>query len=657
MASRFKPSAWKSWSGVVLGVAFGVALGVALGVVGGVAVGVAFGVALGVALGVAVGVALGVAVGVAVGVVLGVALGVAGGVALGVAAGVAFGVALGVAGGVAFGVAGGVAVGVALGVALGVAGGVAGGVALGVSLVLVVTHLLNLFVQWPQTIISGLVARNLPGFSRPLWRISPVRWDDVILLPLPGLVTLLTVLQRQYPQEGQQALKEVAAHKYQRKAAHQVLARLAQEDARQITSLPALASYERGLDWLSETVLLPDEARQRLLQMRDISREVASAQESDSATNRVRRLEAAQAILESLRTNPGEFGQTLAIWSPLVAAALDDARRRQRIEEPIPQIYAQDGKAIAPGNRRDDEVPFKGRKALITQLELALGGSAGERSTLLLYGQRRTGKTSVLLQLPRRLGGQFVPVFVDLQSGKFGANDAAGYLGGLADVIADEALAKRNLALPRINRRALSRDAYPAWDAWLEDVERTLDHRTLLICLDEFEALEEAIHAGRIDERLLNLLRHVTQHRHSISMLLSGSHQIDELPSHWAKALVGTTVLPISFLEEADARELIECPVKDFPDIYAAEASDEIIRLTHRQPYYIQLVCAQLVERMNRAHRLPPESRVTLDDVKAVIPVALERGQGYFSDLWQNHVGSEAGRQILEALVSHLMRA
>ncbi len=145
----------------------------------------------------------------------------------------------------------------------------------------------------------------------------------------------------------------------------------------------------------------------------------------------------------------------LATWSQLVAAALEAARQQQQIDEPIPQVYANDGKAIWPGTRRDEEVPFKGRKSLITQLELALGGQAGERSTVLLYGQRRTGKTSMLLQLPRRLGSQIVPVFVDLQAGKFGAKDAAGLLSGLADTVADEALAKRNVNLPRLNRRGV----------------------------------------------------------------------------------------------------------------------------------------------------------------------------------------------------------
>ena len=428
------------------------------------------------------------------------------------------------------------------------------GVALGVVSVIMTTHLLNLPVEWLQSSLSMIVVRNVPRKSLALWRVSPVRWDEVILLPLPGLVTLLSILIREYPPEGKAALKEVAAHRYQRRAAHQVLARLAKEDAQQVRTMPALAAYERGLDWLSEEVALPQDLRQSLLKMQDVSREVASAQDSDSATNRVRRLEAAQAALETLRANPGEFGAVLAVWSQLVVGALASAHQQQLIDEPIPQVYANDGKAIWPGTRRDEEVPFKGRKSLITQLELALGGQVGERSTVLLYGQRRTGKTSMLLQLPRRLGSQFVPVFVDLQAGKFGAKDVVGLLSGLADTVADDALAKRNVNLPRLNRRALDKDPYPAWDAWLTEVEKALNQRTLLICLDEFEALEEAITAGRIDERLLNMLRSMTQHRHGVCVLLSGSHQIDELPSHWAKALVGTSVLPISFLEERCAR-------------------------------------------------------------------------------------------------------
>lgn len=55
---------------------------------------------------------------------------------------------------------------------------------------------------------------------------------------------------------------------------------------------------------------------------------------------------------------------------------------------------------------------------------------------------------------------------------------------------------------------------------------------------------------------------------------------------------------------------------------------------------------------MNRAHRLPPDSYVTLDDVDAAIPVAIERGQNYFIDLWSNQTGGAMAQQVLEAMAS-----
>jgi len=478
-----------------------------------------------------------------------------------------------------------------------------------------------------------------------------VRWDEVILLPLPGLVGLLTTLQRTDPALGRAALAEVAAHRYQRRAAYKALARLANEEARLVASLPALASFGRGLEWLSEDVPLPDALRNPVLRMRDISREVASALDSDSATNRVRRLTTAADMLESLRLQPGEFGSALARWSEVIAAGLEEARRQQRVEEPIPQVYISDGRPIRPADRPESALPFKGRATLFRQLEAALGGVEGQRATLLLYGQRRTGKTSVLLQLSRRLGSRMVPAFLDLQSGKLGgAEDVVGLLSGFAEEVVDEVRRHRGVGLPTIDRRALRDDPYPALGRWLDQVESALGERTLLLCLDEFEELEKAIQDGRLDTRILSTLRNIVQHRRRIAVLLSGSHQLDELPPHWASTLITTTTLPISFLEKADTRELIEQPIDDFPAIYAPAAVDRIIQVTHCQPYLVQLTCALLVEQMNTARRMPPDSLVMPEDVDTVIPVALERGQSYFVNLWHTQAGGDVARRVLEAL-------
>ncbi len=621
----------------------------------GVVFGVPFSVAVGVVLGVPFGVAAGVAGSMASSVVFGVGVGVTSRVAFDVVFGMATGVVLVVAFGVGVGVTPSVVLVVASSVMLaiwsGMAYGIASGMAYGMAFMLGAFHVLNLPLECAISLASWMLARSAPGLSLALWRLSPVRWDEVILLPLPGLNGFLATLYRADPALGQAALAEVAAHRYQRRAAYRVLVRLAYDEARLVTSGSALASFGRGLAWLSDDVPLPGDTRALVLGMRDVSREVDSASKSDSATNRVRRLEAAADMIEPLRLQPGEFGAVLARWSGIVAAELEDARWRQRQEEPIPQVYVSDGRPIRPAGRPGTAPPFKGRETLFRQLEGALGSGEGSRTTFLLYGQRRTGKTSVLLHLPERLGSRMAPAFLDLQSEKLsGARDVAGLLGGLADEVVEEARRHRGIPLMALDHKRLAADPYPAFGRWLDQVEHALGERTLLLCLDEFEALEEAIQDGRFDRRILATLRSIVQHRSHMAVLLSGSHRIDELPPHWASALISTTTLPISFLEEHDARALIEQPVDEFPAIYAPAAVERILHLTRCQPYLVQLTCALLVERMNAAHRMPPASFVQVEDVDAVVPLALERGSNYFVDLWRTQAGSDVVRHVLEAL-------
>ena len=616
-----------NWVHMLIRVAFGVAFGVTFGVTFGVAVGVAFGVALGVAVGVAFGVAVDVAVGVAFGVAFGVTFGVLGEVA--------FGVAFGVVGGVVFRVLGGVTVGVTIGVAW----------------ILTSLHLINLFLELPISLSSWLISKLHPRSSRWLWRICPVRWDDVILLPLPGLPNLLATLVRQNAALGNLALQETSEHKFQYRAAFKARSLLAQQDAQWVSSLPSLAVFNQGLAWLTEDTPLPQTLRSSLLQLRDISLEVSSALESDSATNRVRRLQQAKDKLAILAQRPlREFALAVNRWAGLVEAGLNEAIQQQRKNEPIPMVYSGDGRPVSPGVRGDEQIPFKGRRALFKRLEQALGGNEGERATYLLIGQGRTGKTSALLQLERRLGSGVVPAFLDLQNPKLGgAGDVGGLLHGWAEAVNDEGR-RRGVILPDLTRRELGSDPYPAFGRWLDKLEKALGERRLLMCLDEFEALEQGIAEGRFDTRVLSTLRNIVQHRRRINVLLSGRHQIDELPPHWASALINTLSLPISYLEEADARELIVQPVADFPDIYRPETVDRIISLTHRQPYLIQLLCQLLVKRMNDARRMPPDSWVEVADVDAVIPLALEHGATYFSDLWRGQIGGETAQTIIDAI-------
>lgn len=636
--------AFEVWLNVAFGVVFGVVFGVELSVtlaladtvVAGVMNVISFGMVIGVALGVALNVVFGVTVGVVVGVMISMAVSIAVGGVVGGAVGV-------IAFGATFGVEGGAVVGAAFGAVGGVVGGVAS--------IFMTTHLANLLWHIPASVLSLVIIKFYPRASPLLWRLCPARWDEVILIPLPGLPRLLAVLYRQNLVLGELALKKTASRLIQRRAAFAAWTLLAQEDASCITSLPALAQFTATLGWLNEDTPLPQTTRTLLLRLRDASRDVAAALESDSATNQLNRLREAQRLLQSLNKQAlGEFATPVRYWIGLVEAGLIEAQRRQQQAEPISQVYCGDGRPVRPDGRPDTEVPFKGRAALFRRLEHALGGTDGQRATYALFGQRRTGKTSALLQLERRLGSRVVAAFIDMQSEKLGgASDNAGLLHGLAAAVNDEAR-RRDCILPDLTLRNLQNDPFPAFGRWLDAVEKTLSERRLLLCLDEFEALEIGIADKRFDQRILTCLRNIVQHRRHVYVLLSGSHQIDELPPHWASALINTLSLPISFLEEDDARDLIEHPVADFPAIYRSEAVQCILYWSHRQPYLIQLLCQLLVERMNKAGRMPPASWVESADVDAIVPLALERGVSYFSDLWHSQSGGDAAKRLLEAL-------
>src|SRR5690606_17312417 len=152
----------------------------------------------------------------------------------------------------------------------------------------------------------------------------------------------------------------------------------------------------------------------------------------------------------------GPFGAPLAQWAKVLDQAIEQAKARQHQEEPIPQVFIRDGRPLLS----EQELAFKGRQSLFRQLEQALGGQSGQRSTLLLFGQRRVGKTSALHQLPLRLGSHILPIFLDLQDLRLGsAESSAGLLAGMATQI--RAALPNALQPPPIDPQRLEREPYP----------------------------------------------------------------------------------------------------------------------------------------------------------------------------------------------------
>ena len=136
-------------------------------------------------------------------------------------------------------------------------------------------------------------------------------------------------------------------------------------------------------------------------------------------------------------------------------------------------------------------------------------------------------------------------------------------------------------------------------------------------------------------------------------LLLSGTHQLDELDPIWASTLISTVPIEVGPLDDSAARELITQPFDDFPPgVWDADAVDRVIELTGRQPFLIQLLCQNAVERVN----VRRAGRIARSDVEEAIGDSLEMGQNYLSDLWRLEAGlgqtGDEARLVLSRLAA-----
>jgi hypothetical protein len=309
--------------------------------------------------------------------------------------------------------------------------------------------------------------------------------------------------------------------------------------------------------------------------------------------------------------------------------------------EIIPNVYVA-GSPLATASK-----VFKGRRDLFLALERELATAAETRPTLLLFGARRCGKTSAIKQMPVRLGPDVIPVEVDLQSAAT-AEDASGLLFVLADQVRHNALTHRRVQLPPLTRDDLRADPYLVFGDWLNRVEEAVGTRWILLCLDEYERLEEMLEEGRIDRRVFHFLRHLIQHHPRLTVLLSGSHTLEDLSPMWSDYLINVRVLRIGNLKEDEARELIVQPIENFPLEYEPAAVDRMIAVTGCQPYLVQATCRDLVNMLNEQNR----TRATLADAERALDSVLTTGALYFQELWGGRDTDDTQRAILRALAT-----
>ncbi|MEH2307123.1 AAA family ATPase [Nostoc sp.] len=296
---------------------------------------------------------------------------------------------------------------------------------------------------------------------------------------------------------------------------------------------------------------------------------------------------------------------------------------------------------------------FVGREDIIRQLE-ELWVMGYQLQSVVLYGHRRMGKTSILLNAANCLGSQIQLAYVNLLR----LGDSPQGVGEVLMAICDEI--SQVVKLPSPADADLLNLPYRTFERYLKQVEAKLDGG-LIIALDEFEKIEDLIEAKKIPIDFMGFLRGLVQMSSKIAFAFAGLHTLEEMTADYFQPFFASVIpIHVGFQERASTRQILANPDnEDFPLDYIPEALDEIYVLTHGQPYLVQLLGFQLVRGYNDFVFEQGRSRdpvFTVEDVQAVIndPEFFQRGRYYFDGVWgQAARGAEGQQAIIQLLAPH----
>jgi tetratricopeptide (TPR) repeat protein len=272
---------------------------------------------------------------------------------------------------------------------------------------------------------------------------------------------------------------------------------------------------------------------------------------------------------------------------------------------------------------------FFGREDILRDVGRTL--SQPDANGIVLYGQRRIGKTSILLQLRRRLPSPpFVPIYFDLM-------DKAGQsMHQVLFELAVTAAYKVGLPLPEKADFEENPDAFHS--LFLPKLYEVLKNRQRpVFLLDEFDVLALSDERGLPETAAAHSFRPyldrlmTTETR--LAFVFVVGRRMEDLSSEVLSTFKAALARSVSVLKPEEARALVLLAEREGVLRYQEGAVERILSLTRGHPYFTQLTCQTLFERV--LDPSPDDTpNVTADDVEQVIPSVLEAGGNAFQWIW-----------------------
>ena len=366
-----------------------------------------------------------------------------------------------------------------------------------------------------------------------------------------------------------------------------------------------------------------------------------------------------------VEVRPRDSTQPLSIAVTWTARRLDGTPVQGAKEVPLLVSSSKDaadpgdlGKSpYIVGSPVDRDEMFFGRAGTMAQIRRQLGGG-DHANVILLEGNRRTGKTSILRQLGKAdaLPGWF-PIYCSFQDVDSVATSNvfrllarqtgwtladAGIETWIPDLPRPDPAKPFKLAFGAALHRAFS-DEHPfeTLEVYLATVIEAAKPRRILLMLDEFDKLQEGIDGGITSPQVPENIRHLLQHQPGLGAIITGSRRLKRLREEYWSALFGFGYrIGVSALPKADARCLVTEPVAGRLR-YLPQAVEQLVALCACHPFLIQSLCSRVFDQASTGS----DRTITLDIVERAA-TEMVRDNEHFQTLW-GYAGSERRRLIL----------
>ena len=290
----------------------------------------------------------------------------------------------------------------------------------------------------------------------------------------------------------------------------------------------------------------------------------------------------------------------------------------EKIENP----YA----TYAEGGVVGDAEMFFGREELIQNIAQAIRESRTQSKSVMVFGQKRSGKSSVLYHLKKSLEKDQKLLILDL-----------GNMSTLLDQHAQTSLLHQFLnGILRALERAIQRKQregfsslelaipgkkfydYPAPLQLFEDtfvrLKDLTDDQTsqedwrgirVVLLIDEFQDIYNPIIESKIPDSFMQNWKALLQANY-FSAVLVGQDMMPKFKLRFPNEFGTAQDERVTYLKEEDARKLIDEPIRiggiQGESRYREQAIERILDLTAGSPFYIQIICNRLVDYMNVKH-------------------------------------------------------